>query len=362
MNEFETKQSRILGLLAERKLEGLLLQRVSSFAWATCGANPAVNVASTNGAAALLVTRTGRYLLTNNPEAARLEEEEGLAAQGWEFRVSPWYEQDEALARLTRGLRLAADGPYPGAADLSAELARLRSHLTPGEQERMAGLSADCEVAVARTALSAAPGQTELEVSARLAYEAGLFGIQAITAIAAADERILRYRHALSTHRQLQHYLMLVLNGRRKGLVSTVTRFVHFGPLPDDLRRAHEITGLLFDRLVAATRPGRPLGEVLALAQAGYARAGAPDAWRDHHQGGAAGYEPREFFVTPGMRETVVPGQAFVWNPSLGGARSVDLFIVGESENRVVSHSGAWPAQVYEGGHPPVVRPAVWLL
>jgi len=38
MSEFSQKQDRIQILLEERKLEALLLQRVSSFAWATCGA------------------------------------------------------------------------------------------------------------------------------------------------------------------------------------------------------------------------------------------------------------------------------------------------------------------------------------
>jgi len=284
-----------------------------------------------------------------------------LAAQGWEFHVTPWYAPDETLARLARGLRLAADGPCPGASDLSAELARLRSRLTPEEGERLAALGADCELAVARAALEAAPGQTEQAISARLAYEAELLGIKPITVIAAADERIYRYRHALPTPKPIARYLMLVLNGQRHGLVSTVTRFVHFGPLPAGLKQAHEITGVLFDRLMAATRPGRPLGEVFALAQAEYARAGAPEAWRDHHQGGAAGYEPREFFVTPGTQETVIPGQAFVWNPALDGARSVDLFLVGAETNRIVSHYDVWPTQAYEVAGRPVFRPAVWV-
>jgi len=359
MNEFETKQSRILDLLAGHRLDGLLLQRVSSFAWATCGANSAVNMASTNGAASLLVTPTGRHLLTNNLEAARLEEEEGLAAQGWQFHVTPWYERDETVARLTAGLRFGADGPYPGAADLSAEIARLRSRLTPEEQDRIAILSADCALAVARTALATAPGQTEQEISARLAWEAMRLGMTPIIVIAAADERISRYRHALPTGKQVGRYLMLVLNGRRQGLIGSVTRFVHFGPLSDELKRAHEFTGLLFDQLMAATRPGVPLGEVLALAQSAYAQADTPDAWREHHQGGAAGYEPREFFVTPGMTETVVPGQAFVWNPSLDGARSADTFIVGEAENRIISHCAEWPMDAFEVAGRPVRRPAV---
>jgi len=38
MTEFDLKQEQIQALLAGRGLDALLLQRVSSFAWATCGA------------------------------------------------------------------------------------------------------------------------------------------------------------------------------------------------------------------------------------------------------------------------------------------------------------------------------------
>ena len=38
MSEFSPKQDHIRALLEERKLDALLLKRVSSFAWATCGA------------------------------------------------------------------------------------------------------------------------------------------------------------------------------------------------------------------------------------------------------------------------------------------------------------------------------------
>lgn len=75
MTEFSQKQDRIQALLGERNLDALLLQRVSSFAWATCGAASYVNTATTNGEAALLITSSGRYLITNNIEAPRLEQE-----------------------------------------------------------------------------------------------------------------------------------------------------------------------------------------------------------------------------------------------------------------------------------------------
>src|SRR5512137_890993 len=129
MTELDVKLQRINELLAKHSADALLLQRVSSFAWATCGAASYINTATSNGVGSLLITPTGRYLITDNIEAPRFEKEEQLAAQGWEFRVAVWHEANPALADLTRGLQLAADGPYPGAIDVSGDMARLRMNL-----------------------------------------------------------------------------------------------------------------------------------------------------------------------------------------------------------------------------------------
>ncbi|HET7377090.1 MAG TPA: aminopeptidase P family protein, partial [Anaerolineae bacterium] len=109
--EFDAKQMRIAALLAAHNLDALLIQRVSSFAWATCGAASYVNTAVANGSASLLITPTNRYVITDNIEATRLQQEEQLEAQGWEFHIAPWYETNEAIAQLTHGLKLAADQP-----------------------------------------------------------------------------------------------------------------------------------------------------------------------------------------------------------------------------------------------------------
>ena len=188
MSEFSPKQDRIRALLEDRKLEALLLQRVSSFAWATCGAASYVNTATTNGEAALLMTPSGRYLVTNNIEATRLEQEERLAAQGWELRVVTWHERQDTVAELTQGLRLGADGPYPGATDLSSDLARLRAHLTPEEGMRFRALGRLCAEAMGSAARAIRPGQTEYQIAGLLAREAESRGVQAIVNLIAGGQ------------------------------------------------------------------------------------------------------------------------------------------------------------------------------
>ncbi len=343
MSEFSQKQDRIKALLRAHKLEALLLQRVSSFAWATCGAVSYVNTATTNGEAALLMTPSGRYVITNNIEARRLEQEERLAAQVWEFRVVPWYEKRDTVAELSRRLRLGVDGPYPGATDLSSDLARLRAHLTPEEGERFRVLGRLCAEAMDGAVWAIRPGQTEYQIAGLLTREAESRGVQAIVNLIATDDRIFSFRHPLPTKKKLERYAMLVLCGRKWGLVASLTRLIHFGPLPDEVRRKQEAVAQVDATFIAATRPRARLSDVFKRGMEAYAQVGYPDEWKLHHQGGLAGYEPREYVATLDSTEEVYAGQAFAWNPSITGTKSEDSIIVNEKGYEIITAMEDWP-------------------
>lgn len=349
MDEFQEKQNRIRDLLQMRRLDGLLLQRVSSFAWATCGAASYVNTAASDGAASLLITPTGCYVITNNIEAPRLEQEEKLAAHGWQFRAGPWHMPNDELASLAHGLKLGSDLPVPGAADLSVEIARLRSRLTPEEGERFRRLGRICAEAMNAAVRAVRPGMSEHEIEGVLSHETERRGAQAIVNLIATDDRIYRFRHPLPTDKKLDRYAMLVLCGRKWGLVASITRLVYFGRLPDELVQKAEACARVDATLIGGTRPGRTLGEIFHSAMDVYARTGFKDEWQLHHQGGPAGYEPREFVATPDSSEPAAVGQAYAWNPSITGTKSEDTIIVGAAENEVITEIEGWPSLAVEG-------------
>ena len=343
MSEFEIKQERMRVLMAKHNLDALLLQRVSSFAWATCGAASYVNTAVSFTGTVLLVTPTSRYLITNNIEAPRLEQEEQLADQGWSFQTRRWHEAS-ALAELTRGLKIGTDMPHPTAIDLSDEMARLRVQLMPEEIARFRLLGRLCAEAMNIASHAIKPGQTEFEIAARLGAEAQARGTQAIVNLIATDERIFNFRHPLPTPSKLEHYAMLVLCARKWGLTCSITRLVHFGRLPDELRRKADAVARVDATFIAHTRQGKTLGDIFAAARQAYANAGFADEWHLHHQGGTAGYEPREYLGTPSAKDLVLPGQAFAWNPSITGTKSEDTILVGESGNEILTSIDGWPA------------------
>lgn len=359
MSELERKLERIRGLLRDRSLDGLLLRRVSSFAWATCGAASYVNTASTFGEASLLVTSGARYLLANNIEATRLEQEEKLTDQGWELRIAPWHGGAASGDDPMRGLRLGADAPHPEALDLSAEIARLRAELTPEEGERFRRLGRACADAMSAASRGVRPGQSEHEIAAALSQACMSRGVQAIVILVAGDERIFSFRHPLPTAKTLARHAMLVLCGRRDGLVCSITRLLHFGRLDDDLRRRHDAVVRVDAAMISATRPGVSMGEVFRVAVNAYAENGWPDEWRNHHQGGPAGYEPREWVATPESADVVRAGQAFAWNPSITGTKSEDTILVGESGSDVLTAIADWPMIDVSVAGRRIERPAI---
>jgi Xaa-Pro aminopeptidase len=157
----------------------------------------------------------------------------------------------------------------------------------------------------------------------------------------------------------MEKYAMLVLCGRRWGLVCSLTRLVHFGKLSDDLRRKQHAVAKVDATFMSATRPGAPLGHVVQQAISAYAETGFPDEWQLHHQGGPAAYEPREFVAVPGSTDTVYSGQVYAWNPSITGIKSEDSIQIGDRENEVITEIPGWPKLDVEINGRTYVRPAI---
>jgi antitoxin VapB len=345
MSELETKLSRIYALLEQHKLDALFLARISSFAWATCGAASYINTATSTGEASLFITRSGRYLITSNIEAPHYEKEEQLKAQGWDFQIGPWYKSSDALERFGKGLKIGADICMPGAVDLSSEIAELRMNLLPEEQARFRDLAKLTAQAMDVATRAARPGMTEYELAGRLAKECFDRTVQPIVNLIATDERIFGFRHPLPSYtKKLDKYGMLIVCGRKYGLVTSVTRLVHFGPLPDELKKKQAAVLQINAQVIARTRPGPTLSQMFGKIQQAYAEAGYPEEYQLHHQGGSAGYEPREFIATPSVTAKVAAGQAYAWNPSITGCKVEDTVLVTDSGFEVMTEMPGWPS------------------
>ncbi len=359
MSELELKLRCIDELLNHYSLNALLLRQSASFAWATCGGDCSVNVADRYGTASILFSPHGRYILTDNIEAGRLQQEQYLSDQKWEFRVSPWHSQDGMVAELTQGLRLGADCEYPGATDLQDEMARLRAALLPEEIERFRVVCRASAEAMDTAIMTVRPGLTELQIAGILARNALSRGIEPVVHLVGADDRVYKYAHPLPTERRLEKYAMLVLCGRKYGMVASITRLVHFGPVGEELRNNARACALVDAHYVTATRPGKKLNEIFQEAADCYRLYGFEDQWHLHHQGGLLGYAPREIIATPYTVDEVRQGQAYAWSPSVMGVRSEDTILVGEARNEVLTAIPHWPVVKVNLRGQTVERPSI---
>ena len=342
-SEFNTKMAMIRDLLDQKGLDVLLLKRVSSFAWATCGADAHINTASSAGVAELLITKQDQFVITNNIEAPRLANEEGLAEQEWQFVTSPWYENGEHINQLIRDKKIGTDSFYPLGKDLSQEVAWLRAQLTDQEVSRFKVLAMMCAQSMQEAIEEVKPGMSENQIAGLLAHAAERRGVQAIVNLVATDERVFTYRHPLPTAKKLQRYAMLILCGRKWGLICSITRLVHFGTLPEDVYLKSMAVANIDASIIMATRPGRTMAEVFTMAENAYLKNGFPEEWKKHHQGGLAGYEPREITATRDTHEPVCVNQIYAWNPSISGAKSEDTILVTETCNEVLTEIPDWP-------------------
>ena len=352
-DEIRTKQALLAEFLDLRGLDAVLLWQRGNFAWITCGGDNRIPDNSETGVAGLLATREGRICLADTIEAPRMRDEE-LAGTGIEVVDFPWHDESAARQRVEEvleGLGLDAehvgadlDKPAAGFAPLPPEFNRLRWQLTSAEVDRYRECGARASGAMEQAAEAIEPGMTEHEISAVIAHFVRASGLVPNVNLVATDERIFRFRHPIPTARELERYAMLVTCASLGGLVCSLTRFVHFGEIPADLKRRQQAVADVDTAVNFATRPDRKLGEVFADLQQAYASAGFAEEWKLHHQGGPTGYANRERVAVPGDDTRVLENQAFAWNPSITGAKSEDTILVtAEGFEVLTGHSADWP-------------------
>jgi Xaa-Pro dipeptidase len=338
--ELHAKSERIADFLDRRNLSALLLTRHENIAWATAGQVEArVALGSETAVASLLIARDGRkYYIAPNNEGPRLAAEEFLGL-GYEAVLYPWHQSAAPLIEDLAGAKPMASDSGANAVDLGP----LRAPLLPSEIDRIRALGRDTADATSWALRSLEPGVSEHEMAARTAAALLARGISPTVLLMGTDDRIRKYKHAVPRAGVLERYGMINLCARRRGMVVSITRFVHFGPLPQNLSASFAAAARIHSVLIHATRAGATSAQIYAAAQKAHTEAGAPEEIELHHQGGPCGYTERDWVITPGGGQTIVLPQAFAYNPSLRGAKVEDTVIVTENGAEVVTETPALP-------------------
>ena len=340
-------------MLGREGLGGVLLNAQHNFAWLSGGASNGIDLSRENGVAFLLVAADGkRYLLANNIEMPRLLAEE-IAASEFEPVEYSWPDEKasgnfvtrKASALLAGGSELATDIVIDGRTRaIEGLVARCRYSLTAAELERFRGLGKDAGIAMRSVLDKVVPGETELEIAAKLRAELVAGGMTSVVTLVAADERIAKFRHPVPTSNRWKKTLLIVSCSKREGLISSCSRIACIGSVPDELQRRTEATAFVNASLWNATRPGGNGADLYKMAADAYAEQGFADEVNKHHQGGAGGYKTREWVAHPKSAEVVQQNQAFAWNPSITGSKVEETAILTDTGIEVITASPDFPA------------------
>jgi len=339
------KPSRIRELMKQKQLDAILISNQANFSWFSDGGRGHVAMATEASVASLFVTSDKVFLITNNIEAQRLKDEE-LPNLDFEIKEHPWHDnskRDQIINELCAGKRVGSDTPIDGTINIANDIAELRYALTDLEVARYKELGQHCGEAIGKVCKGMKPDLSEFEIAGIMASELYGRGVTPVVLLIAVDDRVEQYRHPLPTDKRVQKYGMIVICGRKYGLIASVTRLFHFGSLSDELRRKHNAVVEVDTTFIAESRPGAVIEDIFSAGQKMYADKGFPGEWQFHHQGGPAGYAPRDYVATPGITSKVLKSQAFAWNPSIKGTKSEDTIITTDDKPEIITPTPDWP-------------------
>lgn len=345
-DEVATKVQRIRDLLTRTNLNGILLKSQANFCWITAGGLNVVTIAEVQGVASILITAKEAYFITDNIEIARMNEEEKLDELGFTPIVYEWFRGNELelVTNIIPPGKTGCDLPVTGCRLMEKDIRELRYQLLPAEVERYLWMGEKTSAAIEAVLKEVArPGMNESEVVGELSRILWKYRIDSVCYQSAADERAFQFRHAIPTERIIKNYLMLNVNARKWGLVTTVTRSVHFGKVDSKLVKQYKDTTYIECAMISITKPGTALKDIFARTCDLYDSLGYKDEWKNHHQGGAQGYRNRDYLMKPDSTEHVLEDQCFCWNPSIRGTKSEDAIIAQKNGPVFITKPAVFP-------------------
>jgi Xaa-Pro aminopeptidase len=203
----------------------------------------------------------------------------------------------------------------------------LPGSLSSTDVELLRELGEILAICMTRACFEARPGLSEHQIAGMLAGDLYGFGATPAALLVGTDERAWQFPQPVPTENRLRAHLLLAVTARRRGVVASLTRLVHFGPVPEELRRSHDAVIQCDAACHQATRPGVRVAEILETAHRVRAASGfATDSWDRLDQREPAGHA--DFADLPLDPDAIVqPNQAFAWSPWLSGTRSEDTLL-----------------------------------
>jgi len=343
IQDSKIKRQRVRDYLFRKKLDGVIITTREHFTWMTSGGDNHVVRPTNIGFGAIVITKNHQYIIAHSMDADRLIEEQ-VKGQGFELVKMCWYEGDIRLKAMElAGQRVGSDTNLPGAEDVYMDLVDLHYPMTDLEVERIRWLGRATDGLFYTMAQSIKPGETEIDIAARLLSMHASAGLEVDGMIVGSDERCFKYRHPMATEKRLEKYLMLHSVARKWGLHSNLTRFLHFGPIPEKIRKIYDCAAGIEARIFLTIEPGLRFSEILRNQKKWYQELGFKGEWKNHFQGGPTGY-----IIADGGRaltdKVVQVKQSYEWFITVTGTKTGELSLLTENGLEISSYiKSSWP-------------------
>lgn len=361
VREMQEKTARVRAFMVQEGLDGVCLLRAAAFSWITGGGNGQVVAGSERAVGLILILQDKKYLIAGCNEIGRLLEEQA-ADQGYDMVTYDWYQsQEEVVGQLIKGLKIASDLPYPGMLPMGAAITRLRYQLTDEEMVRADQIAAICSNEVANLCRNLQAGMTEQDLAAELSHNLLKQGVRPAVLLVGTDQRAFLPHPVPNPNKRLERYALIGMVGEQGGLHISVTRSAYLGQLPAELKKHYEISLAVEAAFMAATLPGNSIGKAFCQGIKVYEQYGLPEEWKKHHQGGAAGYGPREVRADQNINEEIALNQLFAWNPTCLGTKAEETIITTDAgAPRILTPAQPWwPATTVNINGQEVLRPLI---
>jgi Xaa-Pro dipeptidase len=301
------------------------------------------------GAGFVVISQDHKWLVSHYMDGRRFIEEQA-PDQGYELVTSYWHEgsPEGKILELTQGMRLGADFPLSGGRQYASEIVDLHYPFTDLDLKRLRWVGRKSDEIITGVADDLKPGMTEQEITAHFQYEYTLEGLTLDALMVGADDRIKRYRHPIPGDSALQRYAFLHPAARRWGVHANLTRLVHFGEPPQDVRAAFDAVTTVGAHVATMLAPGVRFAEVLAEEKRLYAELGYGEEWNYHFMGGISGYTLVDPARCLNPKARVVERQSYGYFITITGAKFEELMILTEDGIEIASlpPDTEWPTRV----------------
>ena len=334
--EVAAKLELIRQVLVTAEVVGVRFKGTDWFAWITAGASNTVLLTAETGVAEVLVTAQDAWVLTDEIEAQRLQDEELPA--NFQLHVNPWADgaaRETFVREATNGGKVCSDRPTITETALPDLLVNYKRVMMQGELERYRQVGRKASAAMTEVLSSAKPTWTEYQLAGAGAEALWARGLHPALTLVAGERRLPLYRHATPSNEAISQSAMMVFCARGYGLYANLTRFVCFGG-KNEYSQLHQHIREIEAQALNLCKPGVPINVVYQALKQAYEQHGYFQAIREHHQGGTCGYLAREIVANPNTCDTLTANMAVAWNPSLPRAKIEDTFVIledGKLEN-----------------------------